>query len=224
MAEPAVVFDLPDGALAFGEGELDAWAEHLTWCYRLLGIENGETIAVQDFGSSPLSFLGSALLTPTLEAGVAELIGGRTVCLDASHERLLLTGAVLEQIRPEVLVVRADVTGVLFGMLADGGRDLRTGPPPWVVVAAEEAWPPLPGPHWRRLLCVEAALLLAPDCPACGCFHIREGLYELAGQEVRNLRMPSLEPHPLRLAEPARRGCPAGEQDWLVRLSEGEEA
>lgn len=224
MAEPAVVIDLPEGELAFGEGELDVWAEHLAWCYRLLGVEDGETVAVQDFGSSPLSFLGSALLTPTLAAGVAELLGGRTICLDASHERLLLTGAVLEQLRPDVLVVRADVAGALLGMLDDAGQDLTSRPPPWVVVAAEAGWPPLPGRHWRRLLCAEATLLLAPECPDCRCFHLREGLYDLQGSEARNLRMPSLDPHPLRLAEAARRGCRAGERDWLVRPREGRSA
>lgn len=217
---PTAVIDASGGALAFGEGELDAWARHLAWCYRLLGVDAGETIALQDFGSSPLSFLSSTQLTPTLEAGVDELLGVRTVYLDASQERLALTGAVLEQARPDVLVVRADVTGALHGVLAYQGLDLRSGPPPRVVVATEDGWPPLPAPHWRRLLCAERSLLLAPECSACGCFHICEALYELAGQEVRNLLMPTLEPHPLRLAEPARRGCPAGERDWLVRLSE----
>jgi len=219
MPEPSVVFDLPDGTLAFGTGELEPWAEHLAWCYRLLGVGEGETIAVQDFGSSPLSFLGSALLTPTLETGVAELLAGRMICLDASYERVLLTPAVLGQLGPDVLVVRADLIGLLRETLHKAGAGLESGPSPLVVVAAEDRWPVLPAPHWRRMLCAEHTLLLAPECPACGAFHIREGLYELTGSEVRNPRLPSLEPHPLRLAGEPRRGCEHGKGDWLVRLS-----
>jgi hypothetical protein len=222
-ADPAVVFDLPGGRLAFGEGQLDPWAEHLAWCYRLLGVEDGETIAVQDFGSSPLSFLGSALLTPGLGAGAVELLGGRMVCLDASYERVLLTPAVFEQLRPDVLVVRADLVGLLLEQLRKAGAEVEACPPPRVLVAADGRWPELPGSHWRRLLCVERALLLAPESPACCSFHIREGLYALDGSEVRNLGLPSLRPHPLRLASRPRRGCELGEGDWLVRLSgEGE--
>ena len=217
--DPAVVFDLPDGRLAFGEGELDPWAEHLAWCYRLLGIKEGETVAIQDFGSSPLSFLGSALLTPTLGAGTAELLGGQMLCLDASYERVLLTPAVLAQLRPDVLVVRADLVGLLLEVLHKAGGELEAGPPPRVLVAAEDRWPVLPGAHWRRILCAERTLLLAPECPACGAFHIREGFYELVGSEVRNLRLPSLDPHSLRLASRPRRGCELGEGDWLVHLS-----
>ncbi len=53
-------FDVPGGQLLFGDGDLDVWAEHLVWCYRMLGVEDGATIAVQDYGTSPLAFLSSS--------------------------------------------------------------------------------------------------------------------------------------------------------------------
>ena len=115
-----LIFDVPDGRLCFADGDLDTWAEHLTWCYRLMGVEEGATIAVQDFGSSPLSFLGSALLMPGLARGVAERLGGRFVGLDASPERVTLTPAVLDQLAVDVLVVRSSVADLLHEMSQTG--------------------------------------------------------------------------------------------------------
>lgn len=219
MAEGGLVFDLPGASLELDPGQLDPWAEHLAWCYRMLGVEEGETLAVQDFGSSPLSFLGSALLTPGLGAGVAELLGGRMICLDASHERLMLTPAVLEQVRPDVLVVRADLVGLLLEVLRKAGAEFGGAGSPRVLVAGAGPWPPLGGDRWRRLLCAEEALLLAPECPACGAFHLREGVYELSGSRACNLLLPWLKPRPLRLRGEPRRGCERGAGDWLLRLA-----
>src|SRR5271167_451039 len=122
--EPAVatenaylLFDVPGGRLAFGDGDLDIWAEHRTWCYRMMGIADGATIAVQDFGSSPISFLGSSLLMPGLQRGVAERIDGRFICLDASAERVTLTPALLSQLSVDALVIREDVIELLSAEL-----------------------------------------------------------------------------------------------------------
>ncbi len=114
-------FDVPGGRLAFGDGDLDIWAEHLAWCYRMMGVGDGATVAVQDFGSSPISFLGSSLLMPGLRRGVAERIDGRFICLDASAERVTLTPALLAQLDVDALVIREDMLELLSAELDKRG-------------------------------------------------------------------------------------------------------
>src|SRR5208282_6082088 len=165
---PYLCFDVPGGRLAFGAGDLDIWAEHLAWCYRMMGIPDGATIAVQDFGSSPISFLGSSLLMPGLRRGVAERIDGRFICLDASAERVTLTPALLAQLKVDALVVRNDIVELLAAELRKkGSAEVATqAMKTTIVVFGDE--PPALNPTvtqpWRHLMHVERALLLAPEC------------------------------------------------------------
>lgn len=216
----ALSFLVPEGRLAFGPGELDPWAEHLAWCYRLLGVRDGDTVAVQDFGSSPLSFLASSLVTPLLHAGVAERLGGRAICLDASHERVALTPALLRQVRPDVLVVRAEVAGLLLAAARAQGLDLAAGGSTRLIAAVSEDLPAGPaGGEWRRLLLVERALLLAPLCDRCDHFHLRAGRYSLDGAVAQALAPDGIEPYAFRrLVSSSEGGCPAGPDDRRVRL------
>jgi hypothetical protein len=213
-----VVFDVPDGCLRFAPGELDIWAEHLTWCYRLMGVGDGATIAVQDFGASPLSFLGSSLLMPHLTQGVAERLRGRFIGLDASPERVTLTPAVLAQMAVDVLVVRSSVADLLqqVGHRTRGFERARAR----TIVAFRDDEPiPARTMPWRYLLHVESAMLLAPECPACGRFHLRGGFYAWKGGLVRNLRLSSARPHRLQGAEILEPGhCRAGSSDWCIRF------
>lgn len=217
-----LLFDVPGGRLAFGDGDLDTWAEHLTWCYRMMGIGHGATIAVQDFGSSPVSFLGSSLLMPGLQRGVAERLDGRFICLDASAERVTLTPALLAQLAVDALVIREDVIELLSAQLrkkefaAPAQRKMKT-----IVVFADE--PPLFNAArlrpWRHLMHVESALLLAPQCASCECFHLREGFYDVNQRIIRNLRLTAPTYHLSRgeLLSPSH--CAAGSRDWCIALS-----
>ncbi len=217
-----LLFDLPGGRLAFAEGDLDTWAEHLTWCYRMMGIADGATIAVQDFGSSPISFLGSSLLMPGLQRGVAERIDGRFICLDASAERVTLTPALLSQLSVDALVIREDVIELLSAELrkrefvALAKRPMKT-----IVVFGDEPPsfnPGRPAP-WRHLMHVESTLLLAPQCVKCDCFHFRQGFYAIDGRTIRNLRLtaPPCDLPRGELFPPSH--CAAGIGDWCIGLS-----
>lgn len=217
--EYPVCFELPGGQLAFGAGELDSWAEHLEWCYRLLGLGDARCIAVQDFGTSPLAFLGSSLLMPTLTAGVAERLGARLICLDASPERVVITPAVIRQIKPDVLVVRGDVLGLLLDVTSRAGIDL-TALGTRIVVAVDPHPTPLPPGRWQRLLHAESSLLMAPECTHCGALHLRAGSYELgADGRIGNLRHKGAVPCRPAGLERIDDRCPRGPQDILVRLA-----
>ncbi len=215
-----VFFEVPGGRLSFGNGDLDVWAEHLTWCYRMMGIADGATIAVQDFGSSPISFLGSSLLMPGLRRGVAERIDGRFICLDASAERVTLTPALLAQLAVDALVIRDDIIELLAAELRKkGSAELAQHAMKTIVVFGDEpALNPTRAQPWRHLMHVERALLLAPECAECGCLHLRGGFYEVDGATIRNLKL-AVPPYDLSRGEliPAGR-CAAGPHDWGIQL------
>jgi hypothetical protein len=213
-------FDVPGGRLFFGDRDLDIWAEQLVWCYRMLGVEDGATIAVQDYGTSPLAFLGSSSLMPHLRRGVAERLHGRVVCLDASPERVALTPAIAEQLQIDVLVVRAEVLAVLLANDERSGGGLLArcrslilavdGAPPEVECAREP----------RHLLNVESGLLLAPECSECRHFHLRHGVYRRAGSRVVNLRADSAAEVRLRMVGRSGTGsCRRGPKDDCVRIA-----
>lgn len=214
-------FDVPGGRLSFANGDLDVWAEHLTWCYRMMGIADGATIAVQDFGSSPISFLGSSLLMPGLRRGVAERIGGRFICLDASVERVTLTPALLAQLKVDALVIRDDIVELLAAELRKkGAAELARQPMKTIVVCGEDpsALNPARAQPWRYLMHIERALLLAPECTQCRCFHLRGGFYEVNGATIRNLKL-AVPPHELSRSELLPAGhCTAGPDDWGIQL------
>lgn len=217
-AEALITLETPDGELRFAEGDLDAWAEHLVWCYSLIGVAEGSTIAVQDFGTSPIAYLGSKLLMPTLNAGVAERLDARIICLDASAERIVLTPEVVRQVKPDVLVIRGDV----FGLLIDGsnraGVDLTRIPGLTIVAAMGPGDPPLPDGDFRRLLHDESSLLLAPKCTLCGSYHLRDGVYEVRDGMVFNLLHESAEACLLPRMTLTGESCSLGPADTLFDL------
>jgi hypothetical protein len=216
----ALSFVVPEGRLDFSPEGLDPWAEHLVWCYRLLGVREGSTIAVQDFGPSPLSFLASRLVTPFLEAGVAERLGGRAICLDASRERVALTTSLLAQIRPDVLVVRGEIAGLLLAAARAQRLDLSAGGATQLVLAVceEERVGTLEG-AWRRLLLVERAMLFAPLCERCGHFHLRARRYKFDGTTAQALGPAEFAPYTFRQLSSSRQGgCPEGPDDLRVHL------
>jgi hypothetical protein len=214
---PSLIFDVPDGSLSFAPGDLDTWAEHLTWCYRMMGVADGATIAVQDFGSSALSFLGSSLLMPGMARGVAERLGGRVVGLDASSERVALTPGLLSQLGADVLVVRATVADLLYEMMQRADRGLNKVTARTIISFRDDEPLPARAAGWRYLLHIESALILAPECPACGRFHLRTGFYATKGNEVRNLRLGSAQPYRFESARILSSGrCHAGPNDRYI--------
>jgi hypothetical protein len=213
-----LIFDVPDGSLRFAPDDLDVWAEHLTWCYRMMGIDDGATIAVHDYGSSPLSFLGSSLLMPGLGRGVAERMNGRFLCLDASTERITLTAALLEQLAVDVIVFRAEIGDLLVETTRRTGMSLD---PTLLTVAAFRDDEPiaLRSRPWRHLLHVEPALLIAPECSLCGAFHLRHGFYQIENEVVKNLKLKSASSHQFADCDTDPPGyCAASADDWCVRF------
>jgi hypothetical protein len=217
---PVISFALPDGQLRFGIGDLDPWAEHLTWCFNFLGVRSGATIGVLDFGASPVSFLGSRLLTPGLVSGVAERLPATVICLDGSRERVALVPRILDQVSFDVLVVRDELRTFLletcrddgvrlddFLLISTLGTGLRGWDQPWIL-------------GWRRIVVAEATMLLAPECNHCRAFHIRGARYSVDPVE-RTITALGTQWHqalPDR-ANLVLNACSLARDEWIVSFS-----
>ncbi|MDE3077282.1 MAG: hypothetical protein KGJ86_17845, partial [Chloroflexota bacterium] len=67
---------------AFDETDLNQYAEALRRCFLQLGLRAGDTIALVDFGTSPVVYLASVCYTPYLSQGAADALGCQVVCND----------------------------------------------------------------------------------------------------------------------------------------------
>src|SRR5208283_3965326 len=133
-----------------------------------------------------------------------------------------LTPALLAQLDVDALVIREDVLELLSAELDKRGfaalaqRTMKT-----IVVFGDEPAPFNPGRFQpsRHFMHVESALLLAPQCVKCDCFHLREGFYQVDGRMIRNLRLaaPAYGLSRGELFSPSH--CAAGSGDWCIGWS-----
>jgi len=217
--EAEILFAQPTGYdLRLATGCLDGLADHLTWCYRFLGVEPGASIGVLDFGASPVSYLGSRFLTPCLDRGVAERLPGRMICLDASRERVAMLPALLPQFELDVLVVRDEIRPLVVRVCEGAGVDL--GDMLLIDTMGFRSRGSATDPSaWRRLLIVEETMLMAPECPQCGSLHVADARYQVNTESqsiaTRGTTLEQALPSTVKLRQDR---CPVGPEDWLVSL------
>ena len=216
--EMTLSFGLPDGRLDLRAADLDHWAEHLTWCCRLMGMSEGATIGVIDFGTSPVAFLGSAMLTPMLGSGLAERLPGRVICLDASRERVALVPSIIRQVAFDALIVRAEAVPALVTYCREADQPLD-GILVITTFGMDRRDPGFAFARGRRMAVAEAGMLLAPECAVCGKLHLRHSHYDQTPEGdavVARLNGAAVVlPDDMRPEPP---GCPAGPQDWRISL------
>lgn len=207
-------FGLPEGRLTLNPADMGAWAQHLVRCCHLLDIAPDSTIGVVDFGTSPLAFLASRLLTPLLPAGLAELLPARIICLDASRERVALVPSILRQVRMQALFVRAEVLPALLSYAAEADIDLSGMR---IVVAHPPAGrDPVPDrPYLTRLLLAEPAMLMAPLCPVCGAWHLDPDHYTLVPGGILTPTLGVTTPLPAHIQR-APEACSVAPDDILL--------
>jgi hypothetical protein len=215
LGEITLSFNLPDSQLTLSGADLDYWAEHLTWCLGLAGVGADATIGVVDYGTSPVAFLGSALLTPMLDAGVAERLPGRVICLDASRERVALVPSILRQLHLDVLIVRQEVMPALITYCREADQGLED----ILIITTQDTNTREPSVlirSSRRLLVAESAMLMAPECAHCAKLHLRHSHYAPGPNgSVVTLRGGSQTslPHGIRVLE---QKCSQSPQDALL--------
>ena len=210
-------FDYPEGTLWLREEDLDFWAEHCTWCLRALGVEDGAMIGIEDYGTSPLSYLSSSLFMP-LGEGFADRLRGSAVCVDASHQRVAMTVGLVGLLPVDTLIVRSEVAAVVLDSARREGVLLEQRVKR--LVQTLDGLPPGGfDPRFGYLLVGEASLLIAPYCRTCGGFHLRDGYYDVEGRSVHNRKHPGAPAWEAPTgAETAPGACRDRPHDIILRL------
>lgn len=187
---PLVTFQLEydtDAALYLGvdRADLKGYAEALTRCWSLLGLGKGDTVAIFDYGTSPLSYLASSTFTPYLGRGAADTLGCLPICNDGVANMSHRAVEILKFVRPRVLFIRADCLEPLameierqLPRLADYTKALVVAENEGLLSKGDQnAYEGRLGVPVYRLLRIDVAMFLAVECPKCRLLHNWQDLY-----------------------------------------------
>ena len=166
--------------IALEPPELDRWAGVIERMWTRWGTSPGETIAFFEYGSSPLVLLASSGYVGYLRRGAAERLGLTAVCNDGVAAMAGRMVAIVDTLRPSMLIIRRDLVVPLAMALEAVGTKLAKNVR-WIAISEVEGAVPrgeaqqvsarLGVPVWR-ILRSDAAFLLAGECPGCGEFHL----------------------------------------------------
>lgn len=166
--------------IALEPPELDRWAGVIERMWTRWGTSPGETIAFFEYGSSPLVLLASSGYVGYLRRGAAERLSLTSICNDGVAAMAGRMVAIVETLKPSMLIVRRDLAVPLAMALEAVGVSLADRVR-WVAVSevegaisrseAEQLSARLGVPVWR-ILRSDAAFLLAGECPGCRAFHL----------------------------------------------------
>jgi phenylacetate-coenzyme A ligase PaaK-like adenylate-forming protein len=214
-----LLFQLEYGAetpvyLALDQRDLRKYAEALTGCWSLLGLGRGDSVAIFDYGTSPVSYLASSAFTPYLGRGAADLLGCLPICNDGLANMSQRALEILKFVRPHVLYLRADCLEPLCAQSISQIVRLSAYTRALVVTENEgllaksdqNAYEKRLGLPIYRLLRSDAAMFLAMECPACRLFHSSQNLYHL--ETMRGVADDVQEENCLVITNRFARTCP----------------
>jgi hypothetical protein len=166
--------------IALNPPELDRWADLIARMWSRWGTRPGETIAFFEYGSSPLVLLASSGYVGYLRRGAADRLGLTAICNDGVAAMAPRMVAIIETLRPSMLILRRDLA-VPFAMALEASGVRLADCVRWVAVCevegaisrteADQLSARFGVPLWR-ILRSDAAFLLAGECPGCRAFHL----------------------------------------------------
>jgi hypothetical protein len=166
--------------VALDPPELDRWAGVVERMWTRWGTSPGETIAFFEYGSSPLVLLASSGYVGYLRRGAADRLGLTAICNDGVAAMAARMVAIVETLRPSMLIVRRDLATPFAIALEASGVNLADSVR-WIAVTevegciasneAAQISARLRVPAWR-ILRSDAAFLLSGECPVCRAFHL----------------------------------------------------
>jgi hypothetical protein len=166
--------------IALEPPELDRWAAVIERIWTRWGTSRGETIALFEYGSSPLVLLTSSGYVGYLRRGAADRLGLTAICNDGVAAMAARMVAIVETLRPSTLILRRDLT-LPFAMALEAAGVNLANRVRWVAVSevegaisraeAAQISARLSVPVWR-ILRADAAFLLSGECPECRAFHL----------------------------------------------------
>lgn len=208
--------DYPGGVVWWDDLSVARWTEHIAWALRHLGVRESGLVAVADYGTSPLSFLGSSLTMP-IQQGWSERMDNAFLCIDASHQRLAVVPGLFEQLPITTLIVRGQALLPLDDLCRRNGVVLEKSGVHVIVTLDRAPAPNMVRPGFDYLIVDEPSLTIAPVCRQCGHAHLRRNRYDHAGGQVRNRAQDGLASWDVpEAAVPAAGACPEGHGD--IRL------
>lgn len=187
---PRVVFQLEYDAasalyVAHDRAALRGYSEALRRCWSLVGLGEGDRVAIFDYGTSPVSYLASSAFTPYLGHGAADLLGCLAICNDGVANMSQRAVEILKFVRPRVFILRSDC---LHPLVVEVEREaVRLSDYTHALVVAENeglmsradqmAYERRLGVPLYRLLRIDLAMFLAMECPECRLLHSWQDLY-----------------------------------------------
>jgi hypothetical protein len=166
--------------IALEPPEPDRWASVVERMWTRWGSSPGETIGFFEYGSSPLVLLASSGYVGYLRRGAAERLGLTAICNDGVAAMAGRMVAIVETLKPSMLIVRRDLA-VPFAMALEAAGVSLADRVRWVAISEVEGAASssetdqisarLGVPTWR-ILRSDAAFLLAGECPGCRAFHL----------------------------------------------------
>jgi phenylacetate-coenzyme A ligase PaaK-like adenylate-forming protein len=231
--------------LPLDRSALKGYAEALTRCWSLLGLESGDRVAIFDYGTSPLTYLASASYSPYLGRGAAETLGCLPICNDGVANMSQRAVEILKFIRPRILFLRSDrlqpflyqaeAAAVRF---SDYLRAVVVTESEGVLSRAEQTrFEERLGVPLYRMLRIDVAMFLAVECPHCRFVHAWPDLYFVENRHgdneetiEGNVRSPLLITNWFALGCPTLRylsqvrgslvapGCSRGPQDQRIAV------
>lgn len=189
---PLVTFQLDyaeETALYLGldRRDLQRYAEALRRCVALLAPRPGDTLAIFDYGTSPVAYLASAEFTPYLRLGAADAFGCTAICNDGVTHMSARAAEILRYVQPRFFFLRLECLAPFVAACEAAGlqasRYLEA-----VVATHNEGF--LDPTLWRRcqerlgvpiyeLARADAALFMAMECPECHLLHTWGDLYRV---------------------------------------------
>lgn len=186
--------------LALDSRDLQAYADVLRGCWSLLGLGQGDSVAIFDYGGSPVGYLASSLYIPYLKVGAGDGLGCITIGNDGLPEMAGRATDILRYVHPKAMFIRSDCVHPFL----EESRRLETevkrhlqlmvveaNEQVYLEAARREAEDRLGIPVYR-LLRMDQAMFLAQECPACRAFHYPGQAYQVeAVDEYQHKSLPA---------------------------------
>ena len=218
---PPLVFQLeydtePRLYLPLDRPALQSYAEALARCWSLLGLAKGDTVAIFDYGTSPLSYLASASYTPYLNHGAAEALGCLPVCNDGVANMSQRAVEILKFIRPRIFFLRSDCLQPFINQVETAAVHVSDYARALVIAECEGAlsrkqqmsFEERLGVPVYQMLRIDAAMFLAMECPQCRLLHTWQDLYLVESSQEDGGEFDNGAPGPLLITNWFALNCP----------------
>ena len=203
--------------LGLDRRDLQRYAEALRRCLVLLDPRPGDTLAIFDYGTSPVAYLASAEYTPYLRRGAADALGCTTICNDGVTHMSARAAEILRYVRPRIFFLRLECLAPFVTACEAAGLQASRYLESIVATHNEGSLDASVRRRCQERLGVpiyelarsDAALFMAMECPECRLMHTWGDLYRVETVDGDSLEVVQGRPGSLVVTSRFARVCPA---------------